>query len=96
MAWLGPAIGPNYFEVDDDVYHAFTTQNSSTKAAFERRGEKWLADLYLLARLQLNRIEIDQIYGGDYCTYTQRELFYSYRREGKDTGRMATLIWIED
>jgi copper oxidase (laccase) domain-containing protein len=55
---------------------------------------KWLANLYELARLKLQFFGITQVFGGDYCTYTQKELFFSYRRDQKNTGRMASLIWI--
>ena len=55
----------------------------------------WQADLYLLARQRLNRAGVNLIFGGDRCTYTEEEAFFSYRRDGV-TGRMATLIWMEE
>ena len=94
MAWLGPAIGPAAFEVGDEVRHLFVADMPQAAAAFKGIGSgKWLADIYLLARLRLQRAGISKIYGGDLCTYNDPERFYSYRRDGV-TGRMASLIWI--
>ncbi len=94
MAWLGPAIGPDAFEVGDDVRHVFV--NASPRAAdrFRAHGRgHWLADLYGLARDRLAGLDIDCIGGGDRCTYSEPESFFSYRRDGI-TGRMASLIWL--
>lgn len=92
--WLGPAIGPDNFEVGDDVRDAFIADNSKTQAAFKTHGPgKWLADIYQLAKLQLSELGIEQIYGGGYCTVADEQRFYSYRRDGAATGRMASLIW---
>jgi len=95
MAWLGPAIGPSCFEVGTEVYHAFVSQCENAKQAFAQtaKHEKWLADLYRLARLQLHAAGVTRVYGGDFCTYTDAERFYSYRRDGTQSGRMASLIW---
>ena len=97
MAWLGPAIGPDHFEVGDEVRRAFIAQDMLSIQAFRRSGalpaRKWLADLFLLARLSLNRAGITEIYGGTECTFSNRERFFSYRRDGT-TGRMAGLIWL--
>ncbi|SHG72800.1 conserved hypothetical protein [Marinomonas polaris DSM 16579] len=97
MVWLGPAIGPNAFEVGDEVREAFMSVISDAEAAFKPADEagKWLGDLYLLAKQRLVAAGITQIYGGDYCTFTDEERFYSYRRDGK-TGRMASVIWIAE
>lgn len=95
LAWLGPAIGPTKFEVGQDVYESFTGQDPSAEQAFiKTSADKWLANLYLLARLRLGAMGVADIYGGDYCTHTQSELFFSYRRENGTKGRMASLIWI--
>lgn len=95
MAWLGPAIGPASFEVGEDVYRAFAEPHADAAKAFERRGERWLADIYRLARLRLEAAGVNAIFGGGYCTYRDSARFYSYRRDGA-TGRMASLIWLAE
>ena len=93
-AWLGPAISQKHFEVAHDVKAIFATQGFNTDKHFQQTTETtWLANLYGLATEQLHTLRINHIYGGEYCTYENSHLFYSYRRE-KQTGRMATLIWI--
>ncbi len=95
LAYLGPAIGPEVYEVGVDVRDAFLAADPASDAAFAPgRPGKFYADLYALARQRLARSGVTQIYGGGYCTYTERERFYSYRRDGV-TGRMASLIWLE-
>ncbi len=94
MAWLGPAIGSTVFEVGDEVRTAFVAKQPQAAKAFVAAAEgKWMADIYQLARLRLQALGIHRIYGGDLCTYSDAERFYSYRRDGV-TGRMATFIWI--
>lgn len=94
MAWLGPAIGPSAFEVGDDVRAAFVTADAATQAAFVARPNgKWLCDLYALARRRLANSGVTRVFGGGRCTFTETELFYSYRRE-RETGRMASLVWL--
>ena len=98
MAWLGPAIGPDHFEVGADVYEAFVQQDAQAVQAFVPKNssheKKWLADIFLLARQRLTSIGITEIYGGGICTFSDPERFFSYRRDG-ETGRMAALIWLE-
>lgn len=95
LVWLGPAIGPNQFEVGKDVLDAFTAQNQEAEAAFiAKENNKWNANLYALATQQLNTQGIKQVYGGNYCTYTQDDLFFSYRRDKGAPGRLANLIWL--
>ena len=94
MAWLGPAIGPAAFEVGAEVRDAFVAKQTQSVAAFvPGNNGKWLADIYHLARLRLNAMGINRIYGGDQCTYSNAERYYSYRRDGV-TGRMGTFIWL--
>lgn len=102
MAWLGPAIGPAAFEVGDDVRDAFVSRDPAAAACFVPRGEdvpdKFLADIYALARLRLASAGVTRVYGGEFCTVSDASRFFSYRREGKisrQTGRMAGVIWIE-
>ena len=93
MVWLGPAIGAQCFEVGPEVKAAFVAKNPAFAAAFTRKDASHdLADIYALARIELMACGITQIYGGDFCTVTAQERFFSYRRDVK-TGRMATLIW---
>ncbi|MEO8417136.1 MAG: peptidoglycan editing factor PgeF [Methylophilaceae bacterium] len=96
MAWLGPAIGPQAFEVGMEVRDAFVAQNAQAAQAFlPAPNDKWLADIYLLAKQRLCTMGVDRIYGGDLCTYTDQTRFFSYRRDGI-TGRMASMIWLEN
>ncbi|HDL6515055.1 TPA: purine nucleoside phosphorylase YfiH [Yersinia enterocolitica] len=93
IAWLGPAIGPQQFEVGEEVKQAFIQIDEQFATAFTPSGSKYLADIYLLARLRLQAVGIHAIYGGDRCTVTEKQHFFSYRRDGI-TGRMASLIWL--
>ncbi|NRA72575.1 MAG: peptidoglycan editing factor PgeF [Gammaproteobacteria bacterium] len=93
MVWLGPAIGASAFEVGQEVLDQFVKQRPQDITHFKRHGDKYLADLYGLARARLAAMGITNISGGDSCTYTQTDQFYSYRRDGQ-TGRMVSLIWI--
>jgi polyphenol oxidase len=97
MAWLGPAIGPETFEVGDDVLRAFLVHSADMQNAFRPIAEqpgKYLADIYLLARKLLNRIGVERISGGGMCTVTDSRRFYSFRRD-PICGRMASLIWLK-
>lgn len=102
-AYLGPAIGSHAYEVGEDVRAAFQhaalrSEQAGVARAFvprlARRGKYW-ADMFALARMRLARASVTQISGGDICTFTERERWYSYRRDGV-TGRMAALIWLAD
>ena len=95
LAWLGPAIGPEQFEVGDDVRDAFMQNDADAATHFLARGEKYLADLYGLARQRLTKLGLVSISGGQFCSYRDAAQFYSYRRDG-NTGRMASLIYINE
>jgi polyphenol oxidase len=93
LVWLGPAIGAECFEVGAEVRTAFLTKSDDYAPAFKQQSpDKWLADIYQLARINLTALGITKIFGGGFCTVTDHERFYSYRRD-KVTGRMASLIW---
>ncbi len=95
LAWLGPAIGQAAFEVGSEVRQAFVQRDPSATQAFKaNRTDHWMADIYQLARLRLCGRGVEQVYGGNYCTYSDSRRFFSYRRDGQ-TGRMASLIWLE-
>lgn len=96
MAWMGPAIGPGAYEVGDEVRQAFVTPSLEAAKAFVpgKAPGKWWCDLYQLVRQRLETAGVKHIYGGGFCTYTDRERFFSFRRDG-ECGRMATLIWLE-
>jgi YfiH family protein len=103
MAWFGPAIGPDAFEVGDDVREAFVQHHAEAKQAFVKLTSnssassaepKWLGNIYQLATQRLHSKGVKQIYGGGLCTYTDASRFFSFRRDGA-TGRMATLIWLD-
>ncbi|OOZ36935.1 peptidoglycan editing factor PgeF [Solemya velesiana gill symbiont] len=94
MAWLGPAIGPESFEVGEEVREAFVSRDHRAESAFVTgRPGHWLADIYALARLRLEREKLGYIGGGQGCTVTKSDRYFSYRRDGV-TGRMASMIWI--
>ncbi|MDQ7091851.1 MAG: peptidoglycan editing factor PgeF [Methylococcales bacterium] len=91
--WLGAAIGPCCFEVGLDVYTLFVAKNKQFSSAFTRKSsQKYLADIYQLARIDLALKGVNAIDGGHFCTVCDSTRFYSYRRD-QQTGRMATLIW---
>lgn len=94
MAWLGPAIGPEAFEVGGEVRAQFMAQDARAELAFQPKGDKWLGDLYAITRQRLQILGITQVYGGGRCTFNEPETFFSYRRDG-DTGRMGSVIWLE-
>lgn len=99
LAYLGPAIGPRAFEVGEEVRAAFVAADPEAASAFvpsdwQPGTQRWLADIYWLARLRLEKLGVAEVHGGGLCTYTDVERFFSYRRDGV-TGRMASLIWLE-
>lgn len=95
VAWLGPAIGPSAFEVGPEVHDAFIGRDAANVDAFVRNtAGRYQADLYRLARRALARIGVQQVSGGGRCTQREAAEFFSYRRDGGRTGRMATLAWL--
>ncbi len=99
IAWLAPAISQKAFEVGPEVKEAFIDNDPAYSSYFidSNRPNHFFADLYGIARQKLMTFGLldSNIYGGDYCTYSDHQHFYSYRRDGKDSGRQATIIWID-
>jgi YfiH family protein len=95
IAWMGPAIGPEHFEVGDEVRAVFLARDEDADGAFvaNARG-RWQCDLYALARRNLTALGVQEIFGGGWCTFEEADRFFSYRRDGQ-CGRMAALIWRE-
>lgn len=95
-AWLGPAIGPQRFEIGPEVRQRLMGGGRAPAEAFRPsdRRDHWLCDLYAVARHQLATAGLESVHGGGFCTVTERDRFFSYRRDGR-TGRMATIIWME-
>lgn len=94
LVWMGPAIGPDAFEVGPEVRDAFAQKLGNVEAAFQSGdGDRWMADIYGLARMTLASVGVHNVSGGGFCTYRESERFFSYRRE-PSTGRMASLIWL--
>lgn len=97
IAWFGPAIGPTAFQVGPEVVAQFIEQDARAERAFvadSASAGKYLGNLYQIAEQRLQRMGVMQISGGEHCTYTERDKFFSFRREMK-TGRMASLIWFD-
>jgi YfiH family protein len=91
MAWMGPAIGPEVYQVGSEVAAAFPQEFST---AFTRKGTGFLLDIYTLAKLKLAAVGVHAVSGGTYCTLSDPDRFFSYRRDGV-TGRMASLVWLD-
>ena len=102
LAWMGPAIGSEAFEVGSEVKSSFIdAANNKSRDQVNRcftpstrNSERYMADLFALAKLRLNQVGVNRIYGGGLCTYSNADRFFSYRRDGQ-TGRMASLICIK-
>lgn len=95
MAWLGPAIGPAAFEVGPEVRAAFVDADPDAASCFRSgAGDRWLADLFALARRRLLAAGVRAVFGGGHCTFSDPAQWFSFRRDGR-CGRMASLIWID-
>ena len=98
IVWLGPCIGQESFEVGNDIHDLFLQKDSNTKKAFKLLKNRYYLDLAGAARLKLNHLNIDNISGAgitdNFCTFKDKKQFFSYRRDG-NTGRMASLLWID-
>jgi YfiH family protein len=94
IAWMGPTIGPDAFEVGPEVRAAFLAVDAEASSAFRAHVPgKFMADLYALARRRLARAGVAQVHGGGFCTFHEGERFFSYRRV-KASGRMGAFIWM--
>ena len=95
IAWLGPAAGPQAYEIGQEVFDTFVGADAEAASAFAAtRPGHWRVDLYALARLRLAKLGITRVHGGDLCTISDPQRFYSHRRDAR-TGRMATLVWMQ-
>jgi copper oxidase (laccase) domain-containing protein len=99
VAWLGPAAGPQAYEIGEEVFDAFVSQDARAASAFAAtRPGHWRVDLYELARQRLAALGISRVHGGGLCTISDPQRFYSHRRStseaGERTGRMATVVWM--
>ena len=95
LAWLGPAIEQDMFEVGPEVREQFVARSADNAPSFKENARgRWQADLYDLARRELARLGVTQVFGGGFRCYGDRDRFFSFRRDGT-TGRMATLVWMK-
>ncbi len=95
VAWLGPAAGPQAYEIGEEVYRAFVDRDPAAAAAFvATRPGHWHVDLYALARKRLAQAGVSRVHGGGLCTISDPQRFFSHRRDAR-TGRMATLVWFD-
>jgi polyphenol oxidase len=95
VAWLGPAAGPQAYEIGEEVYRAFIDRDPASMAAFAAtRPGHWRIDLYALARMRLAQADVTRVHGGGLCTISDSQRFFSHRRDAR-TGRMATLVWFD-
>jgi YfiH family protein len=95
LAWLGPAAGPEAYEVGVEVHQAFVANDAGAATAFvPTRSGHWRVDLYALARRRLQAVGVSRVHGGDLCTISDPARFYSHRRDRR-SGRMATVVWFD-
>ncbi|WP_395648416.1 peptidoglycan editing factor PgeF [Thermomonas sp.] len=95
MAWLGPAAGPQAYEIGEDVFAAFVQRDPAAVATFvATRPGHWKVDLYALARQRLQAVGVTAVFGGEQCTISDPARFFSHRRDQRG-GRIATLVWMQ-
>lgn len=94
-AWVGPGISARTYEVGPELRDTFINRNAAYITAFHQNDNKWLCDLLALTRIDLNKAGVNELHGGNWCTFSEPERFHSYRRD-KGAGRMVTLIWIQE
>ena len=92
---FGPAISQAAFEVGEEVYQQFIDKDLKLEQAFIAKGGKYQLDIYQAARVVLSGLGVKSISGGDECTYTQQDKYFSYRRDGAKSGRMISLIYLK-
>lgn len=96
VAFLGPAIGPAVYEVGEEVRVEFLKRDAANAVCFKAHGSgHWWMDIYGLARAELRALGIVDVQGGDRCTFSESDMFYSHRRDGV-SGRMASLLWLAE
>ena len=95
LVWMGPAISQARYQVDDRFRDRFINLDPYYENVFSKKDQAWYADLYAIARYQFKIAGIEMVYGGEYCTSADENLFYSHRRDHGKTGRQASLIWLE-
>ena len=95
LAWIGPGIGQQAYEVGGEVMEQFAAIDPDAVQCFAANANgRWQADLRALAGLRLESAGVEKVYGGNWCTHSESERFFSHRREAP-CGRMATVIWLE-
>jgi polyphenol oxidase len=95
LAWIGPAAGPQRYEIGVEVRDRFLAQDAHAHTAFvPTRPGHWRVDLFAIARMRLAHVGVTRVHGGGVCTISDPQRFYSHRRDAR-TGRMATLVWFD-
>ena len=96
LVWLGPALGPCHFELNEEIYHAFVKKNPLNESVFSIHKQKFMSNFSKLAQINLNALGIQAIYDANLCSYCETSRFYSHRRDKGQTGRFASLIWLAE
>ena len=97
LVWLGPCIGPLNFEINASIRQQFIQTHSAWDESFHQNDiGSWFANLQRLAEIRLQELGVEHIHKDTRCTFEHLDTFYSYRRDGQYTGRMAHAIWLEE